>query len=205
MAKPIGATPLSVSPRSAEAGIQPPVVSVSAEDFDQLVQQYWPKVYRYALANVRQTDYAASIAQDCFVRLHKSLPTFRYQCSLESWIMRIAVNQVRSHFRSRALRFWTKFVNVEKEPIQLESLAVDPTVGIESTIESGQQVNRIWQACQQLSARQREVFLLRFVEELEIREIANATGLEEGTVKAHLFRAVQKVRSIVNPSGKELG
>ena len=48
-----------------------------------------------------------------------------------------------------------------------------------------------------LSERQRTVFLLRYVEELELSEIAQATGLSEGTVKAHLSRALSKVRAEV--------
>jgi RNA polymerase sigma-70 factor (ECF subfamily) len=52
----------------------------------------------------------------------------------------------------------------------------------------------VWKATAALSERQRTVFLLRFVEEMEIREIAAAVGLQEGTVKAHLFRAVDAVR-----------
>ena len=52
----------------------------------------------------------------------------------------------------------------------------------------------MWRATAALSERQRTVFLLRFVEEMEIREIAAAVGLREGTVKAHLFRAVDAVR-----------
>jgi len=53
----------------------------------------------------------------------------------------------------------------------------------------------VWQAVEGLSARQRTVFLLRYVEDQELREIAQATGLSEGTVKAHLSRALVKVRA----------
>jgi RNA polymerase sigma-70 factor (ECF subfamily) len=58
-----------------------------------------------------------------------------------------------------------------------------------------EQVGRVWQAVKGLSERQRTVFLLRYVEEQELSEIARATGLSEGTVKAHLSRALAKVRA----------
>ena len=58
-----------------------------------------------------------------------------------------------------------------------------------------EQVGRVWKAVEGLSERQRTVFLLRYVEELELSEIARATGLSEGTVKAHLSRAVARVRA----------
>ena len=58
-----------------------------------------------------------------------------------------------------------------------------------------EQVGRVWQSVAGLSERQRTVFLLRYVEEQELSEIARATGLSEGTVKAHLSRAVARVRA----------
>ena len=58
-----------------------------------------------------------------------------------------------------------------------------------------EQVEAIWTAVASLSERQRTVFLLRFVEDMGLLEIAAVTGMKEGTVKAHLFRAVQAVRA----------
>jgi RNA polymerase sigma-70 factor (ECF subfamily) len=58
-----------------------------------------------------------------------------------------------------------------------------------------EQVGRVWKAVEGLSERQRTVFLLRYVEEQELSEIAQAAGLSEGTVKAHLSRALAKVRT----------
>ena len=57
-----------------------------------------------------------------------------------------------------------------------------------------EQVEAIWRAAASLSERQRTVFLLRFVEDMDLLEIAAVTGMKEGTVKTHLFRAVQSVR-----------
>ena len=57
-----------------------------------------------------------------------------------------------------------------------------------------EQVAHVWRAVENLSERQRTVFLLRFVEEMELKEIAESTGMGEGTVKAHLSRALARVR-----------
>jgi RNA polymerase sigma-70 factor (ECF subfamily) len=62
---------------------------------------------------------------------------------------------------------------------------------------ASEQVAAVWAATESLSERQRTVFLLRFVEDMDLLEIAAATGLKEGTVKAHLFRALQAVRERV--------
>ena len=65
----------------------------------------------------------------------------------------------------------------------------------EQQLLAREQVGHVWTAVKGLSERQRTVFLLRYVEEQELSEIARATGLSEGTVKAHLSRAVGKVRA----------
>jgi RNA polymerase sigma-70 factor (ECF subfamily) len=65
----------------------------------------------------------------------------------------------------------------------------------EQQLLAREQVGHVWTAVKGLSERQRTVFLLRYVEEQELSEIARATGLSEGTVKAHLSRALAKVRA----------
>jgi RNA polymerase sigma-70 factor (ECF subfamily) len=65
----------------------------------------------------------------------------------------------------------------------------------EQQLLAREQVGQVWQAVKGLSERQRTVFLLRYVEEQELSEIARSTGLSEGTVKAHLSRALGKVRA----------
>jgi RNA polymerase sigma-70 factor (ECF subfamily) len=67
----------------------------------------------------------------------------------------------------------------------------------EQQLLAREQVKLVWRAVDGLSERQRTVFLLRFVEEMEIAEIGRATGLSEGTVKAHLSRALGRVRGEV--------
>lgn len=61
-----------------------------------------------------------------------------------------------------------------------------------------QQVAAVWRAASALPQQQRAVFLLRFLEDLDLLEIAKVTGLKEGTVKTHLFRALQTVRAHVD-------
>jgi RNA polymerase sigma-70 factor (ECF subfamily) len=66
---------------------------------------------------------------------------------------------------------------------------------LETQLLAREQVGQVWKAVEGLSERQRTVFLLRYVEEQELNEIARQTGLSEGTVKAHLSRAVGRVRA----------
>lgn len=157
-------------------------------DFDAVVREWWPRVFRFALASLRDRDAAGSVAQDCFLKAYQARGRFRGDCSLQTWLMQIAVNLVRDRVRNRRLQFW-KRLGPGVDP-QLADGRRSP----EMAALARQQVEAVWSAARSLPERQRTVFLLRFVEEMEILEIARATGMKEGTVKTHLARAVQTIR-----------
>ena len=73
----------------------------------------------------------------------------------------------------------------------------DPSLSQEQQALIQEQVKAVWQATTALSDRQRTVFLLRFVEEMDIADIATATGLTSNAVHVHLFRAVRAIRKRV--------
>lgn len=168
--------------------------SATAADFDTIVAEYRPKVFRFALASLRDRDAADIVTQDCLLRVYQARDGFRGECSLNTWIMQIAVNLIRDYGRNRRLQFWK---NLGRRAAPLE-LITDSHRGKERTPEARaslrEDVRAVWEAARSLPERQRTVFLLRFVEEMDILEIAAATGLAEGTVKVHLFRALDAVR-----------
>jgi RNA polymerase sigma-70 factor (ECF subfamily) len=171
--------------------------AISAADFDAVVATYRPKVFRFALASLRDPDAAQTVTQDCFLKAFQAWSRFRHECSLDTWLMTIAVNLIRDHTRNRRLQFW-KRTSQESEPAEIieRTLAgTGPTP--EAQVILREQVKAIWSAAAVLPPRQRTVFLLRFVEEMELLEIAAATGMKEGTVKAHLFQALRTVRQRV--------
>ena len=160
------------------------------EDFDEVVRVYWPRVFRYALASLRDYDAAQTVAQDCFYKAHKHRGSFRGDASLNTWLMQIAVNLVRDHLRNRRLQFWKR-----GEALDLSARwTPDGHQSPESVALLQERVREVWRAAAKLSERQRTVFLLRFVDDMDVLEIAAVTGMKEGTVKTHLFRALQAVR-----------
>ena len=64
------------------------------QDFDRVVQQYWPRILRFLLAAVQDSDVAETLTQDCFLRAYRSRHGFRGESSLNTWLMTIAVNLV---------------------------------------------------------------------------------------------------------------
>jgi RNA polymerase sigma-70 factor (ECF subfamily) len=164
------------------------------EDFEQLVEQYRTRVLRFVFACVRDMDLAETLTQDCFWKAYKNRHAFRGDCSAHTWLMRIAVNLVRDYSRNRRLQFWKKAQHVESAEIRNWP---DRKISPEDKTVINEQVRAIWDATKSLSERQRTVFFLRYVEDLDICEIAQSTGLTESTVQVHLVRAIQGIRKRV--------
>jgi len=171
-----------------------PDVAALAGDFEALVRLYRPKVFRFALASLRDLDAAETVTQDCFLRAYQALDRFRQESSLQTWLMQIAVNLVRDHVRNRRFQFWRR-ASLTARPVDVASHGMaDRALSPEAQALLNEQVAAIWDAASKLPERQRTVFLLRFVEDMDLLEIAFATGMKEGTVKTHLFRALRAVR-----------
>jgi RNA polymerase sigma-70 factor (ECF subfamily) len=171
--------------------------AMEIEDLEQLVRQYRTRVQRFVFASVRDWDLAETLTQDCFWKAYRNRKAFRGECSVNTWLMRIAVNLVRDHTRNRRFQFWKKAGRVDCTEIRDWP---DRTVSPEERAAVREQVQAVWEATKTLSERQRTVFLLRFVEDLDISEIAQSTGLKENTVNVHLFRAVRGIRKCLGKS-----
>ena len=166
-------------------------------DFDAVVQAYWPAIYRYVLASLRDRDAAETLTQDCFMKAYRGRGQFRGEASVKTWLMRIAVNLVRDHLSNARLRFWRRTQRASVDPSVAEGWLADRRSSPEAMAQAKQKVAAIWSAVAELPQGQRTVFLLRFVEDMDILEIAAATGVKEGTVKIHLFRSLRSVRAKV--------
>src|SRR5688572_21497397 len=173
--------------------VENPVTEI--QDFDRVVQFYWPRILRFVLASVRDRDVAETLTQDCFWNAYRNRKAFRGDSSLHTWLMRIAVNSVRKAARNRRLQFWRRVERSAVDATSISNWLPDQRLSQEARALMHEQVQEVWNATSALSDRQRTVFLLRFMEEMTIREIADAAGLTENAVNVHLFRAVRAVRA----------
>jgi RNA polymerase sigma-70 factor (ECF subfamily) len=168
--------------------------AVELQDFDRVVQLYWPRVFRFVLASVRDRDTAQTLTQDCFWRAYRNRNRFRGDSSVNTWLMHIAVNLIRDFSRNRRLQFWRRTLSSSVDARMISDCIAHRDLSPEKTALVKEQVEAVWAATDSLSERQRTVFLLRFVEDMDVLEIAAVTGLTEGAVKVHLFRAMKAVR-----------
>jgi RNA polymerase sigma-70 factor (ECF subfamily) len=172
-------------------------LSLAAQRFSTVVETHRPRIFRFLLASLRDADLAETLTQECFLKAYRNWLSFRDESSVMTWLMRIAINLQKNHWRNRRMQFWrqtrTNAVDMDEASEWLPRGERSP----EEHLLAREQVGKVWRAVDCLSERQRTVFLLRFVEELELREIAQAAGLEVGAVKTHLSRALLKVRAIL--------
>jgi RNA polymerase sigma-70 factor (ECF subfamily) len=171
-----------------------PAVS-NAGGVEEWLRLYRGRVFRYILFATRDEDVAESLTQDCFMRAHTAQSSFRGDCAMSTWLMRIAVNLVRDHQRNMKLRFWKRAAMLDAS--EMSDRLPDMKSSTEQRLIAQERVAKVWRAVEVLSERQRNIFLLRFVEELELPEIAEAMQLNLNTVKSHLYRALSAVKQQV--------
>ncbi len=183
--------------RERESEILGRVRAGEPEAFEYFVRTYQRKVFRLVYTLLRNAAEADALTQDVFVKAWRAVPDFKGEAAFETWLNRIAVNAVRDSVRRRkpVVSFADLAAAEEVDGNELPR-AAEPTDGTspERDAFSRQIRRRIGQALEALSPRQRSVFVMKHYEDRSIAEIGAATGLDDGTVKSHLFRAARKLR-----------
>ena len=164
-------------------------------DFDAIVRTHRPAIFRFLVASTRDPHAAENMTQECLLRAYQSREGFRGAASVKTWLMQIAVNVLRNELTNARLKFWKRTQRSSVDITAASEWLSDGHRSPEAAAVALQQVAAVWIAAESLPERQRTVFLLRFVEDMELLEIASVTGMKEGTVKTHLFRALQTVRA----------
>jgi RNA polymerase sigma-70 factor (ECF subfamily) len=158
-------------------------------DMHQIARDHYDAVYRFCARRVGP-DRAADVAQETFLTTQKSLPRFRGESSIRTWVFGIALNECRRSCRKRGI-----------EGASLE-FAIDQAADGQS---DGTIVDRelLRQALSNLSEDHREVVLLHEMEGLTYEEVAAVLEVPVGTVKSRLHHAFANLRRSM--AGKEEG
>ena len=152
------------------------------------------RVFLLCLRMLNDADEADSAVQDAFFKAYQSLE--KQGCEVDDparWLTRIAVNTCLDRLRSKRWLFWRKRPGAEDEAAIL-ALASAPEPDAEDRMFALELGKRLASGLACLSGRQRAVFTLRHYEDRSLEEIARILGLDVGTVKAHLSRALTKLR-----------
>ncbi len=164
------------------------------EDIDALVRVHRSSVLRHAWWLLKDRDLAETVTQDCFLKAFRARALYRGQCSVRTWLLAIATNLVRDRTRTRGFRFWKHVGTSAIDAHEMGSRLACRQQTAEANLLMREKLRHIWATVDELPGKQRTVFLLRFVEEMHVSEIAEATGLNLSTVKSLLYRALHTVR-----------
>ncbi len=157
-----------------------------------IIERFQRRLFRVAMAIVRDEVEADIITHDAFVQAYTHLARFQGRAELETWLTRIVINRSRDFLRRR--RFLSLFTRNDEDGHEVMIEPADERPDPEREIMSRQLRVAIERAQTGLSTQQKIVFRLRHYENHSLEDIAEMLGLRAGTVRAHLFRAVHKVR-----------
>lgn len=163
-------------------------------------------VYNLALRLVGNATDAEDLAQDALIRALKSLPNFRGDSSLSTWVYRITVNTWKNRVRSEKRRGLWKMVPLglfKGEDEDDEPNFKDDSKPLDSSLETDEKGAVVQKALMELDEESRAVVVLREIEGQSYQEIAAALDIPEGTVKSRLSRArdtlKEKLQKYVTP------
>lgn len=187
-------SPPSLCTLSADRTLVDAILAGRPGAFEQLVRQYQGLCWHVVDRMVRHPDDTRELCQEVFLRIHRSLHQYRGDSALKSWIAQVAYSIARRHLER-------KRIPIVDAGADESSLALEETVGDGEDLEasvSDEEINvHLHSAIEALPPLQRTLLTLYHLEEMPIGEIAQVTGLAEGTIKSHLFRSRKRLRNIL--------
>lgn len=201
-------TPIAASTREADARAAVDVKGLQAasrleearERFTEIIGRHQRRAARIAFHYLRDAADADEAVQDAFVKAYMHLSTFREELPFEIWFTRILINGCLDRLKARRRRErWlappvTDAYGVEREPAEyLPSRAPSP----EDKVLLNERRRQLSGALARLPERQRLIFMLSHYEGRSSREVSAMTGLNESTVRVHLFRAIRRLRALL--------
>ena len=163
--------------------------------FHYLVDRFQQDIYRMIYYRTRSQMDAEDLTQDVFMKAFKNIHRLASPEVFRSWLYRIAVNRVRDHYRRQQVRSIFGFGSTDDDNFEASA---ETSVAPEA--EGGLARRDFWRRVEQmldrLSRMEREVFTLRFLDQLSIHEIGVTLKKNESTVKTHLYRALNKIKNL---------
>lgn len=162
-----------------------------ASAFGLLYDKYQPQIYRFIYLKVSHREEAEDLTHQVFLKSWQNINEYKFQgFPFSSWLYRIARNQIVDYYR-------VKKNNLNIEEIS-ESKIDDSPVEIIEALDNDLDIKKIEKAIKQLNPGHQDVIILRFIEELSLKETASALKKSEIAVKLLQHRAIKNLKKILN-------
>ena len=157
---------------------------------EEFVRRYYARIERLLRCLTGSPDTARDLTQQTFVKAWQALPGFKFEASLQTWLHRIAYHEYTHWLRDR------------RDHAPLEAAYDMPDLSANLLVNDWG-MTLLPNALAQLSEELRDTFLLFYVQELSVPEVANVMNVPRGTVKSRLFTARQKLRGLLEHAMRE--
>jgi RNA polymerase sigma-70 factor (ECF subfamily) len=164
------------------------VLAGRKDAFEPLVLPYRQRLLALAVRMTRNSEDAKEVVQEALLRAYRSLRRFDTSRSFRNWVLQITANAARDRAR-RTIRDAKMTARAEDLPAG----GPDP----ESPLVAREFRSDLMKCLSVLSARERDVFILRDLEDLDIKETAQALGCSSVSVRVHLSSARRKIRDAI--------
>jgi RNA polymerase sigma-70 factor, ECF subfamily len=167
--------------------------------FNEMVSRYWDRIYGMVHQLLRNQQDAEEVTQDAFIRAHRGLANFRGESAFSTWLYQIATNLARNRYwywwrrkRDKTVSF-DQPVSADNDTPLSEVFATEMATPGDITVTQ-ELVDHIAVGMEKISAKHREILILRNVKNMAYEEIAEVLSISVGTVKSRIARARESLR-----------
>ena len=184
------------SPETHEAEILAAIhetLNNNKEAFRVIVNQYSPLIYSLSMRMLGNKEDAEEAVQEVFIKIYNSLHRFRIGKRVLPWMYTIALNHLRTQYRNRKRREKVEGEYQREQQLneEVQTTSLDPL----QKIVLQEKETALMTALADLRQEYREVFVLRVIEELSVKDVSDILHIPEGTVKSRTSAALAKMRS----------
>jgi len=158
--------------------------------FGRLYDHYIPQIYRFVLMKINHHQEAEDLVHDVFLSAWQNIDSYSHQgFPFSSWLYQIARNKVIDYYR------------LKKSTIQLDNIDesfVKIASAVEHNLDANLDIGRIYGTLNQLTPDQKDVIIMRFIEDLSHQEISAAMGRSEGAIRLLQHRAINTLKDLLN-------
>lgn len=156
-----------------------------------LVKRYYDLVHSFIYRNTSDYNIAYDITQDVFIKVMKNIDKYKIESgNFKSWLLKISVNTTKDYFKSKTYKQRSTSYDISNHEIEDKTNVVD-------ILSKKEEAFKIKEAIQKLPKLQREAVILKYYNDLKIKEISNITGDNENTIKSRLFNGVKSLKKLL--------
>lgn len=162
-----------------------------------LVKRYYDLVHSFIYRNTSDYNIAYDITQDVFIKMMKNIDKYQIENGkFKNWLLKIAVNTTKDYFRSKTYKQRTQSYDISNQEIEDRTNVVD-------ILSKKEEAIKIKEAIGNLPKLQREAVILKYYNDLKIKEISHITGENENTIKSRLFNGVKNLKRLLGGDNYE--